>query len=337
MKKFTSSGIEYHIQEFLGEGGCSEVYRVKRRLNDLEVDQELALKILKSKTPVDILRNEFQEFHSLQSSHLIRILGFDRVDGRPALLLEYIRGFSLSELKKYQNLPLSLKLEILWQIQQGLKDLHQLGKCHGDLSPNNILIENTGRVVLTDFLGQQSGFGNLEFSAPEVLKGGPPTAESDQYSFEKITLWLSVKDWMAHSYINSKQELASIVEEQLKAKHGRNGLTQPLPQEKYNKLQLRLGVVMYFIALLFLPLMAGSTASSFHRTDYTVEIITENWAEIVINDQSLGYPPILYISQSPNIKIKWKNQNANGQKHLVLRPGEHRRIHDEELFNLPEE
>ena len=336
MQKFISREIEYQVVEFLGEGGCSEVYRVRRRWPDMDVDQELALKILKSETLVDIWRKEFQEFQGLQSPHLLSILGFDNVNGRPALLLEYVHGVSLTELKKHKNLSESIKFELLRQITEGLVHLHQLGKCHGDLSPNNILIDSEGRVVLTDFLGAQSGFGTPAFSAPEVLNGGVPSKETDFYSFHQIARWLSVPNFDVEELLVNAQaqaDLALFIRDLLEQKEQRLSYTQPLDKPKKKSAYK---AVSLFLSLL-LPLLIGSSASSIHRNDYRLEIITEKWAEIIINGKKLGYPPILFSSSTPDIRVQWRNQNAIGEVNLRLRPGEHRRLHDQELFSTSKE
>lgn len=334
MKRFISSGIEYQIIEFLGEGGCSEVYRAKRRLPEVSVDQELALKILKSETLVDIWRKEFQEFQGLQSPHLVSIFGFDKVDGRPALLLEYIHGVSLSELKRYRNFDENVKKEILWQIQKGLSDLHGLGKCHGDLSPNNILIDVNGRVVLTDFLGNQTGFGTVEFTAQEILDGQVASQDTDRYSFKKIAQWLDYDNLSSNLEGNEIIKLASLVQDVRRSKEHRSFLTQPLSSVSVaGSLSAKSGLrikPLFLILPLFLFLL-GSDASSVHRSDYQLEIITENWAEISINGKNLGYPPIYFVSSIPEVFIQWRNHQSSGELRLILRQGEYRRIHDEEL------
>ncbi len=330
MKKFISSGVEYQIVEFLGEGGCSEVYRAKRRLKEAGVDQELALKILKSETLVDIWRKEFQEFQNLKSPHLVNIFGFDKVDGRPALLMECIHGVSLSELRRYKNIPQSVAKEILRQIQQGLTDLHCLGKCHGDLSPNNILIDVNGRVVLTDFLGQQAGFGTIEFTAPEIMSGQLSNPATDQYSFAKIAEWLGAKNLSDHFDGNGMERLAKLIQEVRKVKETRSFLTEPLSSEAF-KLQSPLQIKPLFLILPLVMFLVGSDASSVHRSDYPIEIITENWAEISINGKKLGYPPIYFVSSTPEVFIEWRNHKSSGNLHLTLRQGEYRRINDDAL------
>lgn len=337
MNKFISSGIEYQVLEFLGEGGSSEVYRVQRQLPDMDVDQELALKILKSETLVDLWRKEFQEFQGLQSPHLLNIIGFDKVDGRPALLLEYVRGVSLTQLKKQKNIKFDVQNEILRQIRAGLDDLHKLDKCHGDLSPNNILIDESGRVVLTDFLGAQSGFVTAEFSSPQVCDGGTPNKETDLYSFYRIALWLGGTNVSSQSIdFNQKarSELSLMIKELLKHKESNDFYTRPVSHENSYKIRsFMIKPMQCLLILLSLPLLVGSTASSVHRTDYQLEIVTENWVELQINGQKMGYAPISIVSATPQIKIEWRNQNASGELSLVLRPGEYRRLHDAELFD----
>ncbi|KAG2131262.1 kinase-like domain-containing protein [Suillus bovinus] len=127
-------------------------------------------------------------------------------------------------LNKYESITLSDRLRLLQDVASGLHYLHHDGipVVHGDLTPNNVLLNDDKRAVLTDFglssvLGDITGFsylqwscaqpGVIRYSAPELLRDPDapvqPDIRSDIYSFGCLALkvlsgnepWADVKHW----------------------------------------------------------------------------------------------------------------------------------------------
>ncbi|KAG1720142.1 kinase-like domain-containing protein [Suillus lakei] len=94
------------------------------------------------------------------------------------------------------------RLELLQGIAAGVLYLHTSEVVHGNLSGNNVLIDNLGKARLTDFglsaasggfrgasyLGQAGRPGAIRWAAPELIDGQHSTFESDIYSFGSIML-----------------------------------------------------------------------------------------------------------------------------------------------------
>lgn len=93
----------------------------------------------------------------------------------------------------------------LIQVAEGLNHLHSRTPsiAHGDVKIDNILINDQGDAVLTDFglsrllneLGEPTGFttsgrgqGGYGYRSPEILNGDLPSAEADAYAFGSLIL-----------------------------------------------------------------------------------------------------------------------------------------------------
>jgi serine/threonine protein kinase len=109
------------------------------------------------------------------------------------MVMEYIENGSMSQYLKsnYNELDLYGKLELFYDIAQGLKDIHNKGFIHKDLHSGNILNYNNFDCYITD-LGlckpvddqdEKKIHGVLPYVAPEVLRGKTYTKSADIYSF----------------------------------------------------------------------------------------------------------------------------------------------------------
>lgn len=80
--------------------------------------------------------------------------------------------------------------DLCQQACTALEILHKAGQAHGNLKPNNLLIDVEGNLLLTDpFLVSENGVGAVSpYQAPEQARGGPPTPAADQYSLALILL-----------------------------------------------------------------------------------------------------------------------------------------------------
>lgn len=142
---------DYAIIESLGEGLTSCVYKAIKKSPQWGVEQTVALKILKSRDQVHAFAQEVEVLSQLDSPYCVKLLGWQEHEKKPVLVLEYLEGVTLNELLNSAAFSSELIDEIVAQIQEGLRDLHQHELRHGDLGPKNIFITTKGSIKLLDF------------------------------------------------------------------------------------------------------------------------------------------------------------------------------------------
>jgi serine/threonine protein kinase len=181
---------QLEVLDKLGEGAQAEVYRAYDPL----LDQCFALKI--RRIEFGALSNDFLEEakHLARVHHpnVVRVYGAANVDGRAGLWTELINGQSLeSVLASTPVLSLHDAIEIGCKLCEALEALHTRGLVHGDIKPSNVMLEDSGRVVLMDFGAAQRfrnstprpvTLGTVQYLAPEVADGCASSPQSDIYS-----------------------------------------------------------------------------------------------------------------------------------------------------------
>ena len=169
----------------------------------------LAMKLLHAELAQDVIflrrfTREARMLQKLNHPNIVRFFGLDQDDLLAFILMEYIDGISLkTEIFRARSvgMPLHLVKKIIDPISSALHYAHNNGYIHCDIKPTNILIEKTGRVVLTDFgIARMSdaatatmvGIGSPAYMAPEQIRGKDPTPQTDIYAlgivlFEMLT------------------------------------------------------------------------------------------------------------------------------------------------------
>lgn len=142
----------YKILEELGRGGMGEVYLAQ----DTELDRKVALKFLPSHFIIDeevksLFKREAKTAAALNHPNIVTVYEIGEYEGNSFIAMEYVRGESLRDLLSREELPISRVLEIAGQICEGLGEAHQAGIVHRDVKPENILLDEKGRVKIADF------------------------------------------------------------------------------------------------------------------------------------------------------------------------------------------
>jgi serine/threonine-protein kinase len=185
----------YRLEQLLGEGGMGLVFRAVRD----EDGAEVALKVLKiDLTDDDVYRQRFvheaRSASEVRHANLVPILDAGDVDGRSYLASAYVRGRSLQDAVRGDG-PLGVAdvVRVVGEIAAGLDALHVQGLVHRDIKSANILLDEHGTAMLTDF-GLAKGraytvltrpgqvMGTLDYLAPELIKGQPATPATDLYA-----------------------------------------------------------------------------------------------------------------------------------------------------------
>jgi serine/threonine-protein kinase len=170
-----------------------EVYRA----DDLELSQSVALKFLPEKVArnaADLarLRQEVRIARQIAHPNVCRTYDIAEAGGQVFVVMEYVDGEDLASVLRRLGRPTPDKaLEIARQLCLGLGAAHENGVLHRDLKPANIMIDGRGRVRITDFglagtveelAAEGGGAGTPGYMAPELLRGGAASAQSDIFA-----------------------------------------------------------------------------------------------------------------------------------------------------------
>ena len=139
----------YRIIEKLGEGGMGVVYLAE----DQHLARRVAIKFLTSTDHHYRARfiREARAVSGLNHSNIAIVHDYgETATGQPFLVMEYIKGKSLSDLLD-EGLTLRRSVEIVSSITEALGEAHESGIVHRDIKPSNVLINERGHVKVLDF------------------------------------------------------------------------------------------------------------------------------------------------------------------------------------------
>ncbi|HEX4309608.1 MAG TPA: tetratricopeptide repeat protein [Acidobacteriaceae bacterium] len=189
----------YEIEKVLGTGGMGAVYRAK----DRELDRQVALKVIRPELAqnaaiVDRFKQEIRLSHKVTHRNVVRMYDLSEDLGMRFVTMELVAGGDLrSLLEERGKLPTDEAADILEQICHALEAAHSEGILHRDLKPQNVMREESGRVVVMDFgLARtfegdgmtQSGalVGTMEYMSPEQALGKELDQRSDIFALGLI-------------------------------------------------------------------------------------------------------------------------------------------------------
>jgi serine/threonine protein kinase/tetratricopeptide (TPR) repeat protein len=195
----------YRIDAELGKGGMGVVYRA----HDARLRRNVALKILSGemtdqRAQKNRIMAEARAASALNHPGITTVYEVGEAGDQLFIVMELVAGSTLrQEISKGRMDPPAL-LRIVGQITEALEAAHSHGVVHGDIKPENIIVQPDGRVKLLDFgiardtsaetmtLTQVDSpssctpspgiTGTLAYMAPEQLCGEPAEARSDLYA-----------------------------------------------------------------------------------------------------------------------------------------------------------
>jgi len=186
----------YELEELVGTGGMSSVFRAHDRL----LDRKVALKILHQQYSgdddyVERFKREARSVAALSHPNVVTVIDRGEHEDRQFIVFEYVEGENLKRLIERRGpAPVPNALELAIQIARGLAFAHQQGLIHRDVKPQNVLLNGDGRAKVTDFgiarsLNVQRGMtqtgtvlGTSDYIAPEQAQGQRVDEHTDVYS-----------------------------------------------------------------------------------------------------------------------------------------------------------
>jgi serine/threonine protein kinase/tetratricopeptide (TPR) repeat protein len=144
----------YRILEKLGEGGMGVVYLAE----DTHLGRQVAIKFLSASMTANAhhfkarFLREARAASRLSHPHIATVYDYGETDeGFPFIVMERVKGKSLSDVLHEDELTLARAIEIIEDVGAALSEAHAHGIIHRDIKPSNIFITERGTVKVLDF------------------------------------------------------------------------------------------------------------------------------------------------------------------------------------------
>ncbi|MGC2657377.1 MAG: protein kinase [Bryobacteraceae bacterium] len=187
---------KYRLEHELGRGAFGHVYQAF----DPTLRRRVAIKVLPPHAPPDALnrlRIEAEAAGKLNHKNIVRVHEFPDDHSTPYLVMELVEGRTLeSIIRNNESIPLLERIEILYQVAEGLSYAHQKELIHRDIKPANIMVTSDRVAKILDFgiaretdptgkEGTQSGQtpGTSAYMAPELFRGATADVKTDIFSY----------------------------------------------------------------------------------------------------------------------------------------------------------
>ena len=179
------------LERELGRGGMGGVYMGRDKMLDRPVAVKVMLKEYGADAEfVEKFKREAQAAAKLIHPNIAQIYSYGIADGMPYIAMELVAGGSLDKLMQNSGSSIDIPrvMKICEQVAQALRCAADQGLVHGDVKPENVLLDANGNAKLVDFglAAMQKDtneiWGTPYYIAPEKVKKEPIDYRADMYS-----------------------------------------------------------------------------------------------------------------------------------------------------------
>jgi serine/threonine protein kinase len=177
----------YRVVAPLGEGGMAIVYKAYQA----GMDRYVALKILPRYFASDPqfsgrFEQEAKVLARLLHPHILPVHDYGEVDGYTYIVMPFVESGTLADLLEGDPLPLTQIRRIIAQVGDALDYAHSQGVIHRDVKPSNILVDQRGNCLLTDFGIAKMVEGSIHFTRTGGIVGTPAYMSPEQIQGEGL-------------------------------------------------------------------------------------------------------------------------------------------------------
>jgi serine/threonine protein kinase/uncharacterized protein YjdB len=190
---------EFEIGRELGRGGMAAVFLA----HEISLDRKVAIKVMSpglflGEGMVERFKHEAITIAQLHHPNIVSVYSVRQAEGLHFFVMRYVQGRSLEHVvQRAGRLPLPVVRSILHQVGSALTYAHRSRVIHRDIKPGNILIDEEGNAVVTDFGIAKAAerpsrtltgalVGTPAYMSPEQCSGGEVSGASDQYSLGAV-------------------------------------------------------------------------------------------------------------------------------------------------------
>ena len=179
------------LERELGRGGMGGVYMGRDKMLDRPVAVKVMLKEYGADADfVEKFKREAQAAAKLIHPNIAQVYSYGIADGMPYIAMELVAGGSLDKLMQNAGASIDIPrvMKICEQVAQALRCAADQGLVHGDVKPENVLLDANGNAKLVDFglAAMQKDtneiWGTPYYIAPEKVKKEPVDYRADMYS-----------------------------------------------------------------------------------------------------------------------------------------------------------
>src|SRR4029453_790386 len=181
-------GHQYELEDEIGRGGMSVVYRAR----DFRLNRRVAIKVLPPELAYDVairmrFPREAQRAAQLSHAHIVPIYDVGERDGLAYFVMAVITGGNLASLlAREPRQPIEEGRRVLREVADALNYAHLRGVIHRDIKPDNILLDgDSGRAVVTDFGIAQAMEAGARLPRPGIAVGTPTYMSPEQAEGER--------------------------------------------------------------------------------------------------------------------------------------------------------
>jgi eukaryotic-like serine/threonine-protein kinase len=170
------------LQRMIGSGRMGKVYQARR----LSENRTVAVKFLRKSFlnhpgVVERFIGEARTIAKLDHPHIVSIHGLGGTTGGAYfIVMDFIAGSNLDQIIKARTVSVHEAVDWVIQVCQALEHAHKRGIIHCDLNPANILLDERGRIRVTDFGLARSLTGHTPWTTE--VEGTAPFMAPEQAS-----------------------------------------------------------------------------------------------------------------------------------------------------------